>query len=54
MYTYDALTKCGMFIHLAMFDNQVCYMIVHDTYTHQFKMQFFTDMESAKKFIKTI
>lgn len=54
MYTYDALTKSGMLIHLTMYDSVTCYILVHDTYTHQFHMKFFTNMETAKNFIKNI
>lgn len=54
MYTYDAITKSGLLIHLTMFNNTVGYILVIDEFTLDFKMKYFTDMESAKKFIHTL
>lgn len=55
MQTYDALTKTGLLIHLSMTpESDACYIYVLDLYTLKFDMKFFTDMQSAREFIKTI
>jgi hypothetical protein len=55
MQTYDALTKNGLLIHLSMtMHSDVCYIFVYDLYTLNFDMKFFTDMASARAFIKTL
>jgi len=55
MQTYDALTKNGLLIHLSMtMHNDVCYIFVYDLYTLTFNVKYFTDMQSAREFIKTI
>ena len=51
MYTYDAITKTGIQIHLSMTKNNTCYIYVNDIYNNQLTMKFFTDMESAIEFI---
>jgi uncharacterized Fe-S cluster-containing protein len=55
MQTYDALTRNGLLIHLSMTaESDVCYIYVLDVYTMKFDMKFFTDMQSAREFIKTL
>ena len=54
MHIYDAITRSGMYIHLSMSGNQMCYILVHDIYTHEFKMQYFTDQQTALEFIKSL
>jgi hypothetical protein len=54
MYTYDAITKTGLLIHLSMNVQEACYIFIFDIYTQQFNMKFFTNVESAKQFIKNI
>ena len=54
MYTYDAITKTGLHIHLSMNDNTECYILVYDLYTHHLEMKFFTDQETAKNFIHSL
>ena len=51
MYTYDAITKTGIQIHLSMTNKNTCYIYVNDIYNNQLTMKFFTDMESAIEFI---
>ena len=51
MFTYDAITKTGIQIHLSMTKNNTCYIYVNDIYNNQLTMKFFTDMESAIEFI---
>jgi hypothetical protein len=54
MQTYDAITKNGLVIHLSMTpESDVCYIFVFDIYTLQFDMKFFTDMQSAREYIKS-
>lgn len=55
MQTYDTLTKNGLLIHLSMTPQcDVCYIFVLDVYTLKFDMKYFTDIQSARAFIKTI
>ena len=54
MHTYDAITNSGLHIHLSMLGNEVCYIFVHDIYTHQFEMKFFTNQQSAISFIRSL
>ena len=54
MQIYDAITKDGLHIHLSMLHNQVCYIFVHDIYTHDFKMHYFTNQETAVRFIRSL
>ena len=54
MHTYDAITKDGLHIHLSMSLNEVCYILVHDIYTHAFEMKFFTDQQEALSFIRSL
>ncbi len=54
MHTYDAITKDGLHIHLSMCSTETCYILVHDIYTHAFEMKFFTNQESAIRFIRAI
>ena len=51
MYTYDAITKTGIQIHLSMSKNNTCYIFINDIYNNELRMKFFTDMESAIAFI---
>ena len=51
MYTYDAVTKTGIQIHLSMSTDNTCYIFVNDVFNNELKMKFFTDTESAIKFI---
>lgn len=51
MYTYDAITKTGIQIHLSMSENNTCYIFINDIYNNQLRMKFFTDMQSAIEFI---
>ena len=34
MYTYDAITKTGIQIHLSMTKNNTCYIFVNDIYNN--------------------
>jgi hypothetical protein len=54
MYTYDAITKTGLHIHLSMNENADCYILVYDLYTYDIEMKFFTDQEAAKRFINSL
>jgi len=51
MYTYDAITKTGIQIHLSMSENNTCYIFINDIYKDELRMKFFTDMQSAIEFI---
>ena len=55
MQTYDTLTKNGLLIHLSMTPRgDACYIFSFDIYSLEFSMKYFTDMESARGFIKTL
>jgi hypothetical protein len=54
MHTYDAITKCGLHIHLSMSTNNTCYILVYDTFTQQMSFKFFTTVETALEFIRSI
>ena len=54
MQIYDAITKSGLHIHLSMMGTEVCYILIHDLYTNDFTMRYFTDQENAVKFIKSL
>jgi hypothetical protein len=55
MQTYDTITKNGLLIHLSMTPiGDVCYIFVFDLYTLSFNMKYFTDMQAARQFIKTM
>ena len=54
MHIYDAITRSGLHIHLSMMGNEVCYILIHDMYTHDFKMRYFTDQQTAVEFIKSL
>jgi len=54
MQTYSSVTRDGLLIHLSMtMTNDICYIFVFDLYTDRFEMKFFTDMHSAREFIKS-
>ena len=53
MHTYDAITNDGLHIHLSMIHNDLCYIFVHDIYTHAFQMRYFTDQQTALQFIRS-
>ena len=54
MQTYSAITKDGLVIHLSMLHTEVCYILVHDIYTHAFEMKFFTNQQQALSFIRSL
>ena len=54
MQTYDALTKNGLLIHVSMSRKNTCYILIHDIYTHELNMKYFTDIETAIYFIRSI
>lgn len=54
MYIYDAITRSGLQIHLSMLSNETCYILIHDMYTHEFRMRYFTDQQTAVNFIKSL
>jgi hypothetical protein len=55
MQTYDSITKDGLLIHLSMTEtNDVCYIFVLDLYTLKFDMKFFTSMQTARAFIRSL
>ena len=54
MYTYDAVTKTGIQIHLSMSNDNTCYIYINDIYNNTLTMKFFTDMESAIEFIHSL
>jgi hypothetical protein len=54
MHIYDTITRDGRLIHLSMLGNEVCYIMIHDLYTHEFKMRYFTDQQTAVKFIRSL
>ena len=51
MYTHDWLTPTGIHIHLSVYDEHTCYIIVNDIYADSLTMRYFTDMQSAVNFI---
>jgi hypothetical protein len=54
MNTYSAITKDGLLIHLSMLHTEVCYIFVHDIYTHQFEMKYFTNQQQALSYIRSL
>ena len=54
MHTYDAITKCGLHIHLSMSTENTCYILVYDIFTQQMSFKFFTTVETALEFIRSI
>jgi len=54
MHIYDAITQDGRMIHLSMLGHETCYIMIHDLYTHEFTMRYFTDQPSAVKFIRSL
>jgi hypothetical protein len=53
MYTYDAITKDGLIIHLSMSTGVSNYILVIDTYNDSINMKYFTDVETAREFIQS-
>ena len=54
MHTYDAITKCGLHIHLSMSTKNTCYILVYDIFTQKMSFKFFTTVETALEFIRSI
>lgn len=54
MHIYDCITESGYLIHISMLSTKQCYILVHDIYTHNLRMKFFTDQESAIEFIHSL
>jgi hypothetical protein len=54
MYTYDAKTKDGLHIHLSMSNNNTCYIFVNDIFDNTLIMRYFTEMEPALDFIRSL
>ena len=54
MYTYSVATVSGLLIHISMATPKLCYIIIHDLYTHEFSMKYFTNQESALTFIRLL
>lgn len=53
MHTYDIVTETGLLIHLSLY-NGVTYILVEDMYTHYFDMKFFTEVNPALEFIRSL
>ena len=53
MHTYDVITNSGFVIHMCL-RNGITYILVEDMYTNFFDMKFFTNIEPALEFIRSI
>jgi len=53
MHTYDAITRSGLHIHLSMSDD-ACYIFSRDIYNHELTMKFFTNVNDAMEFIRSL
>jgi hypothetical protein len=54
MHTYDTLTADGIQIHLSMSNANTGYIIVNDIYDNHWRMFYFVDAESARRFIASL
>ena len=53
MQTYDVTTPHGVHVHLSISEWNTGYIFINDIYEEHMTIKFFTDMESAIKFIKS-
>ena len=54
MHIYDAITATGLHIHLSMQEDESFYILVHDLDNFTLMMKFFSRVEPALDFIKSL
>jgi hypothetical protein len=54
MHIYDAITKTGLHIHLSMKEDESFYILVHDLDNFTLTMKFFSKVEPALEFIRSL
>jgi hypothetical protein len=54
MYTYNAITKTGLVIHLSMSAEHTFYILVFDIDNFKLTMKFFNNIETALAFIQEL
>jgi hypothetical protein len=54
MHIYDAITNSGLHIHLSMMEDESFYIMVHDLVNFTMTMKFFSSVEPAREFIRSL
>jgi hypothetical protein len=54
MHIYDAITNSGLHIHLSMMEDESFYIMVHDLADFTMTMKFFSSVEPALEFIRSL